>query len=1166
MAVVREDVAKISVKVDNLSALNNLSDGLDKIKEQTNSISGDSLGDLVKESKKAAAGVEGITEEGEDALEKLKKISKQKFDKTVSGLKSIATTLGKVGIEAGKLLAKGVAVGVAGVGALVAKSITNYAEYEQLVGGVDTLFKDMSGTVQKYADEAYKSAGLSANDYMSTVTSFSASLIQSLGGDTAKAAEYSNRAIIDMSDNANKMGTDMGSIQDAYQGFAKQNYTMLDNLKLGYGGTQEEMKRLISDASKMTGVQKELNVTVDEGDMSFANIVNAISVMQASLGIAGTTAQEASETISGSWSSLKAVWSNTLTSLILGGDDFDRCVDNLVEAAKTFGKNIMPAIVSALEGVGSLITELAPVIEAELPGLIDAVLPGLISAATSLVAGLIVALPDIVGTLIDELPGVMNQLWVSVSTAFGEVPGLSAAKDFLDGLVKLISDNADSIKKLIPVALGLVGVFKAFNAIKGLTGLFGGASGGSGKAGGLLNIKNTASALGSIALTIGGIAGIVAAFAALEQIDGYGEFMAGGGEALKQLCDIIADIGLVGAAFVAFVAVVGEFSSITAAVDGMGVIAVALGGMELVVAAFGALAQIPGIHDFIADGGEMLTQLCNIIGDMAGNLIGGALAGLSDSLPDIGTNINTFATNIAPALETFGSINTTGISDFATALASLIGVLVAENITSFVFGKVDYAQFGTDLTAFMTNASGFFDTVEGIDDAAFGKMTSLFNALAGVKAMPTTGGLKSWVFGDIDFDGVASGLKSLSGEEFIGAIGKIQNIPEAGFTALTNLFNALAGINDLPSEGGIFGWFTGEVSTTLKSIGEALPGLAGHIATFMSTVGSDVDYTKISGLFNTLSGLTFDDIDTKLGNLTSVARALESFSSDKVKSFFSNVGTLDTTKLTNLFGFFTDVNSVQNTTGFTNVANGLGALNDKMKTFKGHVKGLDATKLGAFTSFLTSLGDAGESVTGLETTMSTSLANIVTTADTKLGELKGKFSDYLGQIVVLMNATATAMYSSGQNIMRGVNSGMLSMRGTLIATAQSMASAIQKAFDVKLDIHSPSREGFKSGAFVGEGIDLGMQSKIPDLQATASRMGSASLPFASRYSPTTDGGTVTNNRTSSEYTSIAPVFNLNVSGTSDDRATARKVKRWVNEAIQDVFDSMERKSYVTREA
>lgn len=252
MGVVREDVVRMGFDID-FAELTRLTGALDEIKTiLTGGIGGDAFDEMTDESRQAARGINEIRDsvnrinpdgiddtvdslrdtdrEGEDAHKQLKKIAEQKFNKTVSGLKSIGKTLGKVGVEAGKLLAKGIAAGAAGAGALVAKSITNYADYEQLVGGVDTLFKDSSGTVQMYADDAFKTAGMSANDYMETVTSFSASLIQSLGGNTGAAAELANTAIIDMSDNANKMGTDISSIQDAYQGFAKQNYTMLDNL------------------------------------------------------------------------------------------------------------------------------------------------------------------------------------------------------------------------------------------------------------------------------------------------------------------------------------------------------------------------------------------------------------------------------------------------------------------------------------------------------------------------------------------------------------------------------------------------------------------------------------------------------------------------------------------------------------------------------------------------------------------------------------------------------------------------------------------------------------------------------------------------------------------------------------------------------------------------
>lgn len=199
------------------------------------------------------------------------------------------------------------------------QAIAGYADYEQLVGGVETLFKDSSGVVENYANNAYKTAGLSANQYMETVTSFSASLLQSLNGDTAKSAQVADKAITDMSDNANKMGTSMESIQNAYQGFAKQNYTMLDNLKLGYGGTKSEMERLIADANKLA---KEQGKAGDMTINSYADIVEAIHLVQDSMGITGTTAKEASTTIQGSVNSMKSAWDNLLVGVADDNADF----------------------------------------------------------------------------------------------------------------------------------------------------------------------------------------------------------------------------------------------------------------------------------------------------------------------------------------------------------------------------------------------------------------------------------------------------------------------------------------------------------------------------------------------------------------------------------------------------------------------------------------------------------------------------------------------------------------------------------------------------------------------------------------------------------------------------------------------------------------------------
>lgn len=243
-------------------------------------------------------------------------------------------------------------------------SLDSYADYEQLVGGVETLYKDSAGIIESYAKDAYKNVGLSANEYMETSTSFAAALISSLGGDTEKAAEMANTAISDMSDNANKMGTNISSIQDAYNGFAKQNYTMLDNLKLGYGGTQAEMKRLIKEAAAMTETQKKLGVTVDSNSMSYANIVQAIHVVQANMDIMGTTSKEAATTIQGSTASMRSAWANLLTGIADPEQNFQGLMDDFVNSFIGAGNNIIPRIKeivpTLIDGLSEIVTQLAP--------------------------------------------------------------------------------------------------------------------------------------------------------------------------------------------------------------------------------------------------------------------------------------------------------------------------------------------------------------------------------------------------------------------------------------------------------------------------------------------------------------------------------------------------------------------------------------------------------------------------------------------------------------------------------------------------------------------------------------------------------------------------------------------------------------------------------------
>ena len=281
-------------------------------------------------------------------------------------------------VAAAKAATVALGAAVTGVAALSTAAVNSYGEYEQLVGGVETLFKDSSAVVMEYATNAYKTAGLSANEYMTTVTSFSASLLQSLGGDTEQAAQMADMAITDMSDNVNKMGYTMESVQNAYNGFAKQNFTMLDNLKLGYGGTKEEMERLLSDAEKLSGIEYDVS--------SYADIVSAIHIIQTEIGITGTTALEASTTIQGSISSMKSAWENLVTGLADDNADMSQLVGNVVDSAKTVAQNIIPVMETAISSIGQMITELAPVIGTELPGLIMQVLPSLLRGGCSAVA------------------------------------------------------------------------------------------------------------------------------------------------------------------------------------------------------------------------------------------------------------------------------------------------------------------------------------------------------------------------------------------------------------------------------------------------------------------------------------------------------------------------------------------------------------------------------------------------------------------------------------------------------------------------------------------------------------------------------------------------------------------------------------------------------------
>lgn len=897
--VIRQDVIEISIdSKDILSSLTKITQDIENLKKKfggvTSDVDGlkkqfedlgndDGLNKTRKQTEQVKKSVGDTTDEADKLKNSFKDISNTSFNKVTAGLKKVGSVAGTVAKTAVKTTAAGVGADATGVATLVGLSVRAYSDTEQLIGGVETLFGAGGRSIEDYAkstgksttavkkkyeslmsaqkevlnnsNKAFKTAGLSANDYMETVTGFSASLIASLSGDTKKAASYADKAIVDMSDNANKMGTDMESIQNAYQGFAKQNYTMLDNLKLGYGGTQEEMKRLIKDASK-------IDKTVKANDMSFGNIILAIHAIQDSLDITGTTSKEASTTIQGSFASMQSAWGNLMTSLVVGGDSFDQCLGYLVESAKTFGDNVMPAIEKGLKGVGSLITGLAPYVEAELPGLVSTLLPPLLDAATSLITGLIKSTPVIIGVLKRELPGVVKQIGKAVVETFGtQIPSLSK---FGEKFIK----NANVIAKVIPYLLGGLVAFKAVKplimGLKSVAGLFSksdeevsnitnplkniakanvktvlkGMANIAIIVGGftlittavmavspyianlsdmrsLIKVASAITILGVVGTALAGLSGIVGNIPVLTVVKGLANMaiMIAGMSALylvvgtissstdfgiKKMLEFTAMIGVlgtVGSVLAVFAGIVGTIP-IPVVLLGLANIALVLTGVTGIITAFGALSKIPGFDDFMSSGGDTLANIFKQVGKMIGSLAGGVGEGVTNSLPAIGINLTAFVLSLKPALSMFKGVDVKSIGSFFTAIGGFVLELAGNSLISKFTGGIHLSELGTALTDFAYNSVGFFAIVSGLPANGFSNAKLLFQSLKDIGNVPNTGGVFQWFAGEKDFDGLSNNLPTF-GEAVAKLYSSISSISDFG--RIESLFNSLKSASGIES-------------------------------------------------------------------------------------------------------------------------------------------------------------------------------------------------------------------------------------------------------------------------------------------------------------------------------------------------------------------------------
>lgn len=551
--------------------------------------------------------------------------AKEKISETESAFSKLGGGAGKVMAAAGKAVAAG-AVAVTGAVAGIGKAALDaYASYEQLVGGVDTLFKDSSGTVQAYAANAYKTAGLSANQYMEQATSFSARLIQGLGGDTAKAAEAANTAITDMSDNVNKMGSSMTDVQNAYQGFAKQNYTMLDNLKLGYGGTQAEMARLINDSGVLGDT---MTVTADNvNDVSFDKIIEAIHVVQERMGITGTTAKEAATTIEGSVSQMSAAWQNWLTGLGRDDADMGALTTQLLDAVGQVASNVAPrvaqigaAIVEALPGaLSGVATALAPILSQALATAWNVAVQGL--------AGMGLQLPTIDAT----------QVQAALSAVTGAISGFMSV---VGGFVSFIAENFAVIG---PLLAGIVAGFLTFQLLTFVAGVLTAISAAGGIAAVAMTALGTAVGILTSPITIAAIAigAVIAAIVALAT-------NAGGCR------DIVV---------AAFTAVVDFIAGLPAAIGGF------LGSV------IGNVANWAGqmASNAAQAGGQFLSNVGNAIAQLPGQ-VAGFLAGV---IGTVAGWVGEMASNAARAAAEFGSNLVNGLASLPGRVASIGGQIVS---------------------------------------------------------------------------------------------------------------------------------------------------------------------------------------------------------------------------------------------------------------------------------------------------------------------------------------------------------------------------------------------------------------------------------------------------------------------------------------------------------
>lgn len=1060
--VVRKDVIEIGFKTD-MGSLNKLTSGMDNLKKSVSSVGrGDGLDEIKKQAKNASSSVNSLNSEAKKTTGSIKAMANVSVDKLTNGLKNMSTHLKDIAKKASgaaynglkklagisfKALAAGLGGAATAIAAVVKKSVQSFGDYEQLVGGVETLFGTGGAkTVEEYANSvgksvaqvqtqynslkasenkvlenskvAYKTAGLSANDYMETVTSFSASLLQSVGGDTMKAAEKADTAIVDMSDNANKMGTSMEFIKNAYQGFAKQNYTMLDNLKLGYGGTKEEMERLLADAGKLANKKFNLN--------NLSDVFEAIHIIQTELGITKTTEKEAATTIQGSFNSMKAAWSNMLTALVTGGNDYDTYVDNLIGTVGTFGKNIMPVIEKSLSGVGKLAEDVAPIIEEKLPELVDTLLPPLIKAATSLLKGFIKALPNIIKSFAGEIPNIVKQVGEGISEAFGD-------SSFLSSFGNFFSDNAKSISKFVPLLLGLVVALKAVSGASskigsisnlfGKSGKSGGSENGSGSMlGGLTNTFKTLAntntkvilkGISNLAIIIGGLTLIAVVLMALAP---YMAKLTDTKSFLK-LVAAIGILGLVGTALAKLASLVGNIPVATVA-KGLANIAIILGGMTVLFLIIGAtslinfdlskILKIVAIIGVIGVVGAALAGLAGLIGLIPIPVVLAGLANIALVIGGMTALILAYgALSEIPNFNEFLSKGGDTLANLFTQIGKIAGSLIGgigEGISASL------PKIGENLTAFANAVSPMFQTFSGVDMSG---VANFFSSLGSFMLQMAGNDLISIFTGGSDLATVGTDLTNFANNAS-GFFSTVALLPAAGFTNASLLFQSLADIGNVPKTGGLVQWFSGE--TDFAALSDGLTKLTSEgVVSFFNTVSTlpQAGFDNAKNLFQSLADIGnvpksggLKQWFTGENDFAGLSEKLPPFGEAMAKFYTSISSIEDFTKISQLFEALAKIDeAVPKKGGVAQLFSGesnLSVLGEELKAFGDSASGfftqvntLDVSKMDALWDSLKKSEEVTAGISGI---------------------LDERINDLVGKISMLPTKMADGIKNSGQSL------------------------------------------------------------------------------------------------------------------------------------------------------